>query len=213
MPMFADRRDAGRALAGAVGEAMPGPVTVIGVARGGVPVAAQVAAALCAPLEAMVVRKVGHPRQPELALGAVTSDGTFTPSGVGAPEVPADVLDERIAAAVVDAREMEGRLRGDGAPRDLTGERVVLVDDGVATGASLRAAVRSARARGASAVVVAAPVATPGAVDLLARDADEVVCVAISGSLMAVGEAYREFDPVPEHEVAAMLAGARRAAA
>ena len=213
LPMFADRRDAGRALAASVGEVVPSPVTVIGVARGGVPVAAEVATALGAPLEAMVVRKVGHPRQPELALGAVTSDGTFTPSGVEAPEVPPDVLDDLIAVAVDDAVAMERRLRGDGAARDLAGERVVLVDDGVATGASLRAGVRSARARGAAVVVVAAPVATPGAVDVLARDADEVICVGISDALMAVGQAYREFDAVSEDEVVALLATAGRAAA
>lgn len=210
VPMFADRREAGQALAAAVGRGVPGPVTVVGIARGGVPVAAEVADALGAPLDAMVVRKVGHPMQPELALGAVTSDGTFTPSGVDAPEVSGAEFDRLIARAVEGAARMEALLRGPAPARDLVSETCVLVDDGVATGASLRAAVRAARSRGAAAVVVATPVASPEAAECLAAEADEVVCARLSRDLLAVGQAYRDFSPVEVDEVVALLGAAAR---
>lgn len=211
--LFADRCDAGRALAAAVAEGAPGPVIVIGVARGGVPVAAEVARALDAPLDVMVVRKVGHPRLPELALGAVTADGTFTPSGVAAPDVSAQSLDSLIDRAVSDAVAMEGALRGSRPGCALDDERVLVVDDGVATGASLRAALRAARARGAAVVVAATPVASPRAVRALAGDADEVICPQVTDALEAVGQAYDDFAPVSTDDVMSLLGSAGRAAA
>jgi putative phosphoribosyl transferase len=200
---FADRASAGRALAvGLAGEA--GPRTVVaGLARGGVPVAAPVAAALGAPLDAVVVRKVGHPLRPELALGAVTSDGNLA---LPPPGQRAGVPDAASVAAARDAaRRIEARLRAGRRAVPLDGATCVLVDDGLATGASMRAAVAWARARGAAHVVVAAPVSSVTAADALRAEADRVECVLESDALSSVGEWYDDFGQVGEDEVAALL--------
>jgi putative phosphoribosyl transferase len=206
---YADRRAAGRALA-ALLEAERGPDTVVvGLARGGVPVAAEVAAALGAPLDVVVVRKVGHPLQPELALGAVTADGPvclppLPELRIATPQAPA------IAAAKREAGAIEARLRA-GHPRvDLTGATCVLVDDGLATGASMEAAIHWARGQGAARIVVGVPVAATSSARALREHADAVLCPLETDELGSVGAWYRDFGQVPERRVAADLRAARR---
>ena len=204
---YADRRSAGRALAALLtAERGPGTV-VVGLARGGVPVAAEVAAALGAPLDVVVVRKVGHPLQPELALGAVTADGPVSLPALrhlraGRPSAPA------IAAAQREAAAMEARLRA-GHPRaDLAGATCILVDDGLATGASMEAAIRWARARGAARVVVGVPVAAASSAEALRAHADAVVSPVETDDFGSVGAWYRDFGQVAEESVATDLRAA-----
>jgi predicted phosphoribosyltransferase len=206
---FVDRRDAGRRLAARLGF-LRGPDTVVlGLPRGGVPVAAEVAQALHAPLDVIVVRKLGVPYQPELALGAIGEDGVR----VVDPDIVrrAGVTEQELAA--IEEREREvlrarvRALRGDRPPQPLLGRTAVVVDDGIATGATVRAACRLVRRLGAARVVIAAPVAPAGAPEqLIGPDAaDEVLCLKTPRRLVAVAQWYRNFEQVDDTEVAALL--------
>jgi predicted phosphoribosyltransferase len=200
MVRFRDRREAGRKLASRLaGEAGP-RTTVIGLPRGGVVVAAEVARALGAPLDVIVVRKLGHPSVPEFGLGAIAEGGVVYTSGGslrGLEHVlrrEADELERRVE-----------RYRGGRPPPDLRGRTALLVDDGIATGGTAHAAARAARALGAARVVVAAPVIAPSSVAALGGDADEVVCLASPESFGAVGAFYEDFAQVEDDEVLAAL--------
>jgi putative phosphoribosyl transferase len=205
---FRDRVDAGVRLAAALAPvAERSDVVVLGLPRGGVVVAAQVAKELGAPLDVLVVRKVGVPGHEELAAGAVASGGAtvvnedvLVATGMGRDELERRA-DERRQAVV----DMERRLRGDREPLDLSGRTAVLVDDGLATGATMRAAAVAARRAGAATIVVAAPVGSPEAVHLLDGLADDVVCLSVPQHLRAVGLSYRDFSPVGEDEVRRLL--------
>lgn len=208
---FADRADGGRRLAAEL-TTLRGPGTVVlGLPRGGVPVAAIVAAALDAPLDVVVVRKLGVPGREEVAMGAIAEDGVR-------------VLDDRIVRlagaterdlAEVEARERRtlerrvARLRPDGRTPDLEGATAIVVDDGIATGATATAACRVARGWGAARVVMAAPVAAPDA-DARVPDADEVIAVLRPPGFAAVGAHYADFRPTTDDEVVGLLASARR---
>lgn len=215
--MFRDRVDAGRRLgaylAGREGARGAVPSTpwrqpvVLGLPRGGVPVAAEVARALQAPLDVIVVRKLGFPRYPEVAMGAIGEGGVR----VLDDDLIADAGVDRAAVAAVEAAERVtldarvARLRH-GRPRlDLTGRTAIIVDDGIATGATAAAAVRVARALGAAEVVVAAPVGAPDAVAGL-TEADRVVCLLQPVAFGAVGAYYDDFGQTTDDEVAALLA-------
>lgn len=212
---FRDRADAGRWLAEAVAAVVEapegGPGLVLGLPRGGVVVAAEVARALRLPLDAAVVRKVGAPGNPELALGAVTADGTvlINESVVRADELTPDQVAERVAAAAGAAADDESRYRQGAPPPDLRGVEVVLVDDGAATGATVRACLVWARARGARRVVVALPVAPRETLGVLEREADAVVCVLRPLLFRAVGWSYDSFGPTDSDDVTALLARGR----
>jgi putative phosphoribosyl transferase len=171
--------------------------------RGGVPVAAEVAAHLGAPLDALVVRKVGHPLQEELAIGAVSADGLTDPASP--PRGGMERIWRGFRIAAEEAQRIEGRLRAVVPSIDVAGRTCILVDDGLATGATMRAAVRSARSRGASRVIVAVPVGVRESLDELATMADEVVCPLTPEPFGAVGLWYRDFGPVAEAEVIALL--------
>ncbi|WP_374969206.1 phosphoribosyltransferase family protein [Terrabacter sp. BE26] len=211
MVVFEDRRDAGNRLVDELGHLRGEDVVVLGLPRGGVPVAAVVAEALDAPLDVIVVRKLGVPFQPELAMGAIGEGGV---SVVDARTVRrARVTDEELDA--VEAREREvldarvEHLRR-GRPRiDLRGRVAVVVDDGIATGATARVACLVARRLGAARVVLAVPVAPP---DTLARlpEADEVVCVSAPSHFRAVGAHYDDFSPTSDDDVVALLRQADR---
>ena len=167
---FRDRADAGRRLAALLGDLAGEGTVVLGVPRGGVPVAAEVARALGAPLDVAVVRKIGAPIQPELAIGAVAEGGVALVDRGAAARVgvsPAE-LERLVAARRAEVEARVRALRGDAPPPDLRGATVVIVDDGLATGLSDLAAVASARERGAARVVVAAPVGSEQAVAMLA---------------------------------------------
>ena len=208
---FADRVDAGRRLASALHGEMPGDAVVLGLPRGGVPVAAVVAEQLGVPLDVLVVRKLGLPRQPELGLGAVGEDGVrvINDSLVASSGVSPDAMAvvERQERAEVEARAR--RLRKGGATIDLRDRTVVLVDDGVATGSTMLAACRVARARGAAKIVVAVPVGAGDALKRLRSVADEVICLATPRRFVGVGQWYRNFRQTGEAEVVALLAEAR----
>jgi putative phosphoribosyl transferase len=206
--LFADRHDAGRRLAALLADFRQENPIVVGIPRGGVPVAAEVARALEAPLDLVVVRKVGAPENPEYAIGAlaegevsVIDDQTVRSLGLGAAELEAVVGQAR--------RELAERLaRYDGErPRlAVAGRTVLLVDDGLATGRTARAAARSLRERGATRVILAVPVAARESARELRAWVDEVVCVEMPEHLWAIGLLYGEFSPTSDEEVAALLA-------
>jgi len=204
---FADRADAGRRLAARLEHLRGEPVVVLGLPRGGVPVALEVARALGAPLDVIVVRKLGVPYQPELGMGAVGEDGVqvinrevVRLAGVAANELAAVQAREQ---AQVDARAARYRVR---RPREpLAGRVAVVVDDGIATGSTARAACQVARAHGAARVVLAVPVAPRGWEARIAGAADELVCVDTPGDFFAIGQFYADFSQATDDEVIACL--------
>ena len=209
MVPFENRREAGRELARRL-TAFQGrdDVVVLGLPRGGVPVAAEVAQALGSPLDVLVVRKLGVPGHEELAMGAVASGGArVLNEGIVRELRLGDAAIERITreqSAEVERRERA--FRG-GRPRpDLHDKTVLLVDDGIATGATMRSAVAALRANGPRRVVVATPVAAPEAVAWLEKEADEVICLATPMDFLAVGRWYRDFPQTTDDEVRALLA-------
>jgi putative phosphoribosyl transferase len=207
---FLDRTDAGRRLAGRLALfAVEDPV-IIALPRGGVPVAAEVAVVLDAPLDILGVRKLGAPGNPELAVGAIAEGdvGVLDEDTRAALGISHERLQNTISR---ERRELDRRVlayREDRPRIDLTGRTVIVVDDGLATGLTDVAAVRALRAQGARRIVVAAPVASPQAVAVLTREADEVVCVTVPDRMMAVGAWYEDFSPVSDEEVLALLAAA-----
>lgn len=208
MARFEDRREAGRMLATRVAEHPPHAPVVLGLPRGGVPVAAEVAAVLGAPLDVLVVRKLGYPGHEEYAMGAVGEDGT-TVMNSAMPAVSADAIDRvrRRESAEVEARV--ARFREGRPAADLRGRTAIIVDDGVATGATARAGCAIARARGASRVLLAVPVAAPDALDALHDAADEIVCLRAPEGFMAVGMHYVDFRQTEDSEVIELLRAAQ----
>jgi putative phosphoribosyl transferase len=213
---FIDRVDAGRQLAARLRSDDHGPdVVVVGLPRGGVTVAAEVATGLGAPLDVIVVRKLGVPSQPELAMGAIGEDGVrllnddvAVQTGVGSDAVTKVEARER---AVLDRRVRQYREVRPMVP--VAGRTAIVVDDGFATGATARAACRVARQRGAARVVLAVPVAPPGWDERVGDDADECIAVATPTPFWAVGHWYRDFDQVSDDAVIELLRQAAGAAA
>ena len=210
---FVDREDAGRQLGAALlavlSEAERVSAIVLGLPRGGVIVAAATARELGLQVDALPVRKIGLPRNPEVAIGAFAAGGepVLNDSVVQAEELrPAD-LDVLIAAAVEGVRADEARFRPGRQPIDVAGRLVVLVDDGAATGATMRAAIVSMRLAGAARVVVALPVAPRETLGVLENEADQVVCLQRPLLFRAVGWAYAQFAPSSPEQVFRALAG------
>jgi putative phosphoribosyl transferase len=209
--LFADRVDAGRRLAARLSHLHGAPVVVLGLPRGGVPVAYEVARALHAPLDVIVVRKLGVPFQPELGMGAIGEDGVRI---VNTEVVRLAGVSER-QLAEVEARERAElerrarRFRGDRPPVPLAGTTAVVVDDGIATGSTARAACQVARAHGAGRVVLAVPVAPPDSAGRFRDDVDELVCLETPEPFYAIGQFYADFPQTSDEEVVACL---RRAA-
>ena len=209
--MYVDRRDAGRQLAEALEEYRNEPeLLVLALPRGGVPVAFEVAAALEADLDLLIVRKLGAPSQPELAIGAIASGGVevLNRDLMRDLGVDADAM-ERIRRQERDElgrRERAYRETRD-APR-IEGRCVIIVDDGLATGATMRAAVQAVRSAAPLQLVVAVPVASPDAIDDLASDADAVVCPLQPSLFNAVGRWYEDFTQTTDDEVRRLLADA-----
>jgi predicted phosphoribosyltransferase len=207
LALFADRADAGRRLAQRLARYRGQDVLVLGIPRGGVPVAAEVARILEAELDVVVTRKVGAPDQPELALGAVTANGRrfFNDAIVRELEVSADYLERTVAQQMTEAHRREERFRGGRPKGRIEGRIVLLVDDGLATGATMRAAVRSVRAQHPLKLVVAVPVGSAEACDALRAEVDELVCLDQPEPFFAVGLHYAEFNPVEDVEVERIL--------
>jgi len=206
---FRDREDAGRRLAeevrmrdlGAAG------VVVLGLPRGGVPVAFQIAGAIGAPLDVVIVRKLGVPLKIELAMGAIGEGGVrilnqeiVQSAGVSEDELSAVERRER-----ANLQQGAIRFRGGHPPMELSGRAAVVVDDGMATGSTARAACQVARAHGAGRVVMAVPVASRSSISLLSEICEEVVCLEDPEPFLAVGEWYQDFSPTTDDEVVALM--------
>jgi predicted phosphoribosyltransferase len=204
---FVDRADAGRRLAELLSDLRQPEVVVLGLPRGGVVVAAEVARALTAPLDVIVVRKLGVPIQPELAMGAIGEDGVriVTDDVMRRAAVTPEQLEavERQARAELD-RQAE-LFRKEHARVPLGGQTALLVDDGIATGSTAVAACQVARAHGAAKVVLAVPVGSPDAVTALSGVADEVRCLYTPGWLGAIGQFYRNFSQTSDRQVVDLL--------
>jgi putative phosphoribosyl transferase len=204
--MFTDRVDAGRQLAANLADVAGQDVVVLGIPRGGVEVAAVVAGGLGAPLDVVIPRKVGAPGNPELGIGAVAEDVEVLDErlirllGVGR-----DYLRQEIDAQQEEIRRRSAAYRGNRPPVSLQGKVAVVVDDGVATGGTAAAAVRWARARGASRVILAVPVAPAEAIGRLGREADEVRVLDTPEPFYAVGQWYEDFPQVADERVVELL--------
>ena len=208
--IFEDRVDAGRALARAlVSFDGADDAIVLGLPRGGVPVASEVAAALGLPLDVLVVRKLGLPWQPELAMGAIASGGAIVLNedvlrhSAGGE----DMLEQVKRRELAELERRERTFRGARPPLAVRGRTAIVVDDGLATGATMEAAVLALRTLGAARVVVAVPVASVEARQRIAALADEVVCLEAPRYFSAVGQWYRDFDQTSDAEVSQLLAG------
>ena len=207
MPLFKDREDAGKKLARLLTEFRGKRMVVLGMPRGGVVVAKEVADALDAPLDVVVTRKIGAPGEPEFALGAVTQEGDVIVDGRAAESVGAttEYLQEEANRKKSEVKERMRSLRGDMQYPNLEGETVIIVDDGIATGNSMRAAVQSVKNRGPKEVVVAVPVAPAEAVDRISREGSRVVCLEQPSFFFAIGEFYNNFEQVEDSEVRRLL--------
>lgn len=208
---FRDRADAGRQLADKLSHYAGSPdLIVLALPRGGVPVGFEVARALGAPLDVFLVRKLGVPGREELAMGAIASGGVrvVNEDVVRELNIPPRWLDIAAADELEELRRREAAYR-DGRPApDVRGKTVILVDDGLATGATMKAAVAALRRMGPDRVVVAVPVGAPQTCDEFRGLADEVVCAARPDPFYAVGSWYRRFDQTSDDEVRALLAEA-----
>ncbi len=209
---YQNRRNAGRVLATLLGAyAGRDEVIVLGLPRGGVPVAFEVASALAAPLDVLLVRKLGVPGFVELAMGAIASGGVrfLNDDVIRANHVPPAAIE---AVTASEWRELERReqcYRGSRPEPDLAGRTVILVDDGLATGATMRTAIAAVRARAAAQIVAAVPVGAPETCEMIGQVADEVVCAVTPEPFDAVGLLYEDFRATSDHEVIALLRTAR----
>lgn len=204
---FRDRKEAGQRLSEELTDYADEDVVVMALPRGGVPVAFEIAKRLEAPLDVVVVRKVGVPGHEELAMGAVASGGILVRNDdvMTALGIDADVIE---AAAERKRREVSARereFRGDRETPELTGRTVIVVDDGIATGSTMRASLRALRQSGAGRLIVAVPVASETACREMGELADEVICLVATDQLLAVGQWYYDFDQVSSDEVIELL--------
>jgi putative phosphoribosyl transferase len=205
---FADRAEAGELLAERLSAYRDrDDVVVLALPRGGVPVGREVARALGVPLDVYVVRKLGVPGHEELAMGAIATGGVrlLNHDVIDALGIPMNVIDAVAAREQQELARREQAYRGDRGPIGLTNKAVILVDDGLATGATMRAAVMAARQQQPARVIVAVPVGAVQTCADLAAEADDVVCVRTPDPFVAVGLWYRDFTPTTDHEVRSLL--------
>jgi putative phosphoribosyl transferase len=206
--LFEDRRDAGRQLSAALRAYAGRPdVIILALPRGGVPVAFEVARALSAPLDIFVVRKLGVPGQEELALGALASGGVrvLNSDVVQALAIGHDEIARVTARELPELERREHEYRGDHPPLDVRGRIVILIDDGLATGSTMRAAVAALRRMHPAKIVVAVPVGAAATCESLQAVADEVICLNTPEQFFAVGQWYRYFEQTSDEEVRELL--------
>jgi predicted phosphoribosyltransferase len=209
--VFYDRRDAGRKLALRLRRYGDDPgVLVLALPRGGVPVAFEVAEALHAPLDVFLVRKLGLPGHEELAMGALASGGVrvLNEEVVNAFGVPDEMLDEVVQREEQELKRRERAYRGDRLAPDVRGRTVILVDDGLATGSTMRAAVAALRRQGPARIVVAVPVAAVATCEELGQEVDDIVCAVTPEPFQAVGLWYEDFTQTTDEETRGLLAQA-----
>jgi putative phosphoribosyl transferase len=212
MAIYRHRADAGRRLAELLTEyADREDVQVLALPRGGVPVAFEIAKALSAPLDVFIVRKLGVPGQPELAMGAIASGGVrvLNSDVVRALRISKDTIESVTEAEREELVRRESVYRGDRGPLEIEGRTIILVDDGLATGATMKAAVEAVRARRPKEVIVAVPTASPDIASAFRRIADKIVCAATPTPFHAVGASYERFDQTTDQEVREYMARAR----
>src|SRR5436309_10333510 len=210
---FRDRRDAGRALAGKLtAYAGRGDVVVLALPRGGVPVAYEVAHALRAPLDVFVVRKLGVPGHEELAMGAIATGGicVINEEVVRMLRIPEKVIDAVVAKEQRELERRERLYRDDRPPPDVNGCIVILVDDGLATGSTMLAAVEALRQQHPARLVVAVPVAAPSTCEEFSTEVDEVVCIQTPEPFYGVGYWYEDFSQISDEEVHNLLSQAEQ---
>jgi predicted phosphoribosyltransferase len=205
--MYHDRRQAGETLAAALAARNYQNVTLFAVPRGGVVVAAPVAARLGVALGILVTRKIGHPANPELAVGAVMGDGTavLDEELIRAYAIPQEYLDRVIAREFAEIKRRLIVYTGSDTPPAVAGRTAVIIDDGIATGYTIRAAITWLKTLGPARIVVAVPVAPPDTVAAIAGDVDEIICPLQPALFMAVGQHYRDFGQTSDEEVLAIL--------
>ena len=208
MVIFKDRRDAGRKLAEYLTQYANRPdVVILALPRGGVPVAFEVARALNAPLDIFLVRKLGLPGHEELAMGAIASGGlrVLNEDIVGALNIPDAVVEAVARRERAELERRERAYRGDRPPLDVRGKTVILVDDGLATGSNMRAAVAGLRARQPAQIVVAVPTAAPETCEAFENEVDDVVCAVTPQPFFSVGTWYEDFSQTSDEEVRRLL--------
>ncbi|HET7485545.1 MAG TPA: phosphoribosyltransferase family protein [Solirubrobacterales bacterium] len=212
---FADRHDAGRQLAERLLPLAGEDPVVVGLPRGGVPVAEEIATALGAPLEILSVRKLGAPHNPEYGIGAIAEDGTrvFDPEALAVLGIENGTLEAIVARETAELRRRVAAYRGDRPALPLERRAVIVVDDGVATGVTDTAALRAIRRLHPRRLVLAVPVCPPDSLARLRGEADDVVCLVAPPLLYGVGQWYRDFSQVSDQEVIFALGTARNAAA
>jgi predicted phosphoribosyltransferase len=203
--MFLDRMDAGKKLAQALFKYRGQPLVVYALPRGGVVLGVEVARALEAPLDLIVVRKIGHPLQPEYAIGAVAEDGYVVTNPDEVARLDEEWLDRATAAELQEAQRRRRLFLQGRAPIEVKDKIAIIVDDGLATGLSMSAAIHEIRGRGPQKVVVAVPVAAAETIDKLKPDVDDLVVLYIPEWFGAVGAFYQRFDQVSDEEVVALM--------
>ena len=210
-PPFLDRRDAGRKLARPLMRYREEHPVVFALPRGGVPVAYEVALALDAPLDVLVARKLGAPDQPEFGIGAVAPGGVrvLNEDAVRRLGIPEDYLDWITAQETAEVERRLRHFRGELPETPVAGRAVILVDDGLATGVTARAAVEALRLRGPGRLVLAVPVCADQTAEFLRPEVDDLVCLRCPPDLGAIGFWYADFDQTPDEEVVRLLAEAR----
>lgn len=210
---FVDRQDAGRRLASRLQTAGLADPVVLALPRGGVPVGYEVALALHAPLDVIVARKIGAPFQPELGVGALAEGGVtvFDSSTMHALALDATDLATTVELETIELDRRVRHYRGDRPALDVAGRSVIVVDDGLATGVSARAALRSVRRRQPARLILAVPVGPTGAETLMTPDADEVIVLEVPRRLSAVGQWYDDFTQTSDETVVDLLTAARAA--
>lgn len=210
-PVFLDRRDAGRRLAAELSDyAGRSDVLVLALPRGGVPVAYEVARALHAPLDVFMVRKLGIPGYEELAMGAIATGGVrvLDEEMLRMLDIPDELIERVTAKERSELERREREYRGDRPPADVRGRTIILIDDGLATGSTMRAAIAALKKEGAKRIVVAVPVAPPDTCEALRAQVDDVVCAVTPEPFRAVGLWYGDFSQTTDEEVSDLLARA-----
>lgn len=205
--LFENREEAGKRLAAELEKFKGKKVIILGIPRGGVVIGYEIAKQLHAPLDIVVPRKLRAPNQPELAIGAITEDGNIILDEqiVNSLNVPEDYIKRESQR---QKQEIERRLlayKGDQKIRDLTGFHVIVVDDGIATGSTMKAALNSVRKRGAKSIVLAVPVASSSSLEMLKNMADETICLSTPKVFFAIGQFYRQFEQNTDEQVKELL--------